>query len=306
MSPGTGKLINTILCRFFTPNLQPDSGLNDYEKEIIELLAEKNPLSFAEYHHNCLYHGHMFPGLQFLSHPAILISAFTPTDALSVLGLFKEGLPEASLKAAVLLGMLMGKEPEEFARLVLNKFGETMVEEIVKSALSLDKIHYTNQDFGEKGFFSGTISQKSWQGLKVELSLKDPVVLLGAPVGVLLPWAQKFLKARFLAPPRFEVASATGAAASSVALSRKVDIIPLPDLKTYRAFLPDQLLDGYNLNSLVESTKTIMTAHMLELARLAGAGENCPINVTRDDRTILTGDGVYLPMGTTLNFTAGS
>ncbi|MDR2349285.1 MAG: hydantoinase/oxoprolinase family protein [Deltaproteobacteria bacterium] len=305
MSPGARhKLVDTILCRFFVPNLPPDSGLNDYEKEIIELLEAKNPLTFFDYHDDCLFRGHLFPGLKFLSHPSILVSAFTPTDALSVLGLFKEGVPEASLKAAQLLGMTRQMSPEEFSRAVMHKFGELLTMQIVDRALTEDGVPHSPKDFSEKGLLGRAIANRRG-ALNVNFSLDAPVILLGAPAGVLVPWLQKYLRARILAPPRYEVASATGAAASMVSLTRRVDIVSLPDFKTYRAFLPDRLLDGHSLNALVQDASAIMARHMTNLARLAGAGDDCPIRVTRDDRTVLTGDGVWLPMGTVLRFTAG-
>ncbi|MDR3154013.1 MAG: hydantoinase/oxoprolinase family protein [Deltaproteobacteria bacterium] len=305
LSPGPGKVSTETLCRFFTPNLSPDSGMNHYETEIAELLQEKNPLTFAEYQKQCLYNGHLFPGLKFLSHPAILVSAFTPTDALSVLGLFKEGAPEASHKAALLLGMAIGKSPEEFARLVMERFGEIMASLLAERALDLDGVRHDPKDFGPKGLVGKAVTRRRNPAVNLKLSLSAPVVMLGAPAATLAVWGGKFLDAVFLAPPRYEVASAVGAAASSVSLSRRVDIVCLPDLKTYRAFLPDRLLDSTSLSGLVADAQGIMTRHLSDMWRLAGAGENCPVRMVRNDRQVLTGDGVYLPMGTVLNFTAG-
>ncbi|MDR1080979.1 MAG: hydantoinase/oxoprolinase family protein [Deltaproteobacteria bacterium] len=307
MSPGVHKVSTETLCRFFTPNLQPDSGMNHYEQEICDLLRTRNPVTFAEYQHQCLFRGHLFPGLKFLSHPSILVSAFTPTDALSVLGLFKEGMPEASMKAAYLLGMTVGMNPEEFSRAVMERFGEMMASMIAERAISLDGIPVEKRDMAPGGLVGSAVARRPKNSaVSLKLSLRAPVVVLGAPAGVLAPWAGKFLDATFLAPPRYEVASATGAAASSVSLSRRVDIVCLPDLRTFRAFLPDRLLDGSNLASVVAESQDIMTRHMSAMARLAGAGENCPVRMDRADRTVLTGTGAYLPMGTVLHFTAGA
>jgi hypothetical protein len=176
---------------------------------------------------------------------------------------------------------------------------------LLRRALAVDGVEADEKAFGRRGFFRGALARGKSGALRTELALTDPVVLLGAPAGVLAPWAQKYISARILAPPRFEVASALGAACSVVTLSRRVDIVPLPDLKTFRAFLPDRLLDGHSLNTLVAETSEIMGGYMAELARIAGADENCPISYTRSDRQVLTGDGVYMPMGCTLKFTAG-
>jgi N-methylhydantoinase A/oxoprolinase/acetone carboxylase beta subunit len=307
LSPGTGKVSTETLCRFFTPNLQPDAGMNHYEAEIAELLLERNPLTFAEYQQQCLYMGHVFPGLRFLSHPAILVSAFTPTDAMSVLGLFREGVPEASRKAAFLLGMAVGKTAEEFARAVMERLGESLAAMLAEQALSLDGVRLGPKDLARNGIVGAAVSRRGGRrAASFKFRLSAPVVMLGAPAGILAPWAAKFLDASFLAPPRYEVASAAGAAASSVSLTRRVDIVCLPDLKTYRAFLPDRLLDSTSLAGLVAEAQDIMSRHMSEMARQAGAGENCPVSMVRRDRQVLTGAGTYLPMGSVLDFTAGA
>ncbi|MDR2405080.1 MAG: hydantoinase/oxoprolinase family protein [Deltaproteobacteria bacterium] len=305
LSPGPGRLMPSTLCRFFTPNLDPDSGMNDYEKEIRDLLVTHNPLTFAEYQNQCLYNGHLFPGLKFLTHPSILVSAFTPTDAFCVLGLFKTGVPEASMKAAYLLGMTVSMTAEELSRAVLNKMGKEMAEMLVRQALVVDEVKASDKDFKYRGIFEKALGGAHDGALNMDLSLNAPVVIMGAPAAVLSPWAQKFLGARILTPPRFEVASATGAAASTISLIRRVDIVSLPDLKTYRAFLPDRLLDGANLNTLVSDASVIMGRYMLEQAKLAGADENSPVSFTRSDRQVLTADGIYFPMGCTLKFTLG-
>jgi hypothetical protein len=279
--------------------------MNWYEAEIAELFKEKIPVTFAEYQQRCLYLGHLFPGLKFLTHPSILVSAFTPTDALSVLGLFKEGVPEASHKAAYLLGMVVRKTPEEFARAVMERFGEIMAGMLAERAMALDGIEVGPKDLRRQGLVGSAVSRRKNPAINLKVSLNAPVVLLGAPAGVLSAWLGKFLDATVLAPPRYEVASATGAAASSVSLSRRVDIVCLPDLRTYRAFLPDRLMDNTDLSSLIADTQGIMSLHMSEMARLAGAGDNCPVRMDREDRKVLTGTGVYLPMGTVLKFTAG-
>ncbi|MDR2199340.1 MAG: hydantoinase/oxoprolinase family protein [Deltaproteobacteria bacterium] len=305
LSPGPGKLIPSNLCRFFTPNLEPDSGMNEYEREIRELLSSQNPLPFAEYQNHCLYREHIFPGLKYLTHPSILVSAFTPTDAFAVLGLFKSGLSEASRKAAYLLGMTVGKSAEELSRAVLNKFGALIAEIIVRKALELDGVKFSESEFSQSGALNRALS--GIKGGKADLffSVKDPVILLGAPAGVLAPWARKFLQAKILTPPRFEVASASGAAYSKVTLTRRVDIVTLSDLKTHRAFLPDRILDHHDLDKLVSKCASLMGRHMAHLAILAGAGEDCPVSYTRSDKRVLTGDGIYFPMGSVLEFTAG-
>ena len=140
--------------------------------------------------------------------------------------------------------------------------------------------------------------------MTLSASLRHPVVLLGAPAPVLAPFVERSLEASVLAPPSCQVASAVGAAATTVNLRRKVDIVALPDFSGYRAFLPEGLMDDTGLERLVARTTELMGGHMLSLARLAGSETGLRVDVSRVDREARLGDGTRLIMGASLTFTA--
>jgi hypothetical protein len=99
------------------------------------------------------------------------------------------------------------------------------------------------------------------------------------------------------------VASALGAAASTVSLVRKVDIVTLPDFSGYRAFLPDGIIDDSKMEVLVERTCAFMEEHMNDLAKLAGSShQDCAISFSRENREARLGDGTKLTMGVTMTF----
>jgi N-methylhydantoinase A/oxoprolinase/acetone carboxylase beta subunit len=321
---------------FFLPNLPPGPLMGEDETEILGMLREISPLPMADYQRRRLEAGRLFAGLKVLTHPAILVSAFTPTDAMNVLGLFRSGDRRASAIAAGRLGARLNLATDALCRAVLDHMGRALAEEILRLALSKDSVAWTGDDFlpdrplgrllgpaavpaaleaaaaaaapgPAAGSAPGTAARPAPTAVRAELSFRipDPIILLGAPAPVLAPFLERRSRARVLAPPGGEVASAVGAAASTVSLARKVEVVALPDFSGYRAFLPEGLLDGVRLEALVEEAASVMDGHMRELVRLAGAeAAEARIAMVREDREARLGDGTRLIMGVGLAFTA--
>jgi hypothetical protein len=118
----------------------------------------------------------------------------------------------------------------------------------------------------------------------------------------LAPFVVRHTGGVVVAPPGCQVASAVGAAASTVSLIRKVDVVSLPDFSGFRAFLPDSLLDGPRLEEVISETISLMTANMNELAVLAGSKGDCLVAIDRQDREARLSDGTRMVMGASLTF----
>jgi hypothetical protein len=198
----------------------------------------------------------------------------------------------------------LGAGVEDFCRKVLDAMGRMLAEEIVGLALAKDGVAWSKEDFAPGHVLDRLLDPGGGRRLGLSASLAHPVVLLGAPAAVLAPFLRKRLQARVLAPPSCQVASAVGAAASAVALSRKVDIVTLPDFSGFRAFLPEGLMDDTRMERLVDRASDHMRGYMLSLARLAGSQGGCQVGVSRVDREARLGDGTRLVMGVQLTFTA--
>ncbi|MDR1658273.1 MAG: hypothetical protein LBT47_12095 [Deltaproteobacteria bacterium] len=289
---------------FFIPNLPPGPQMGDDETEILNILHSHVPLPMADYQKHCLDQGRLFAGLKSLSHPAILVSGFTPTDAMNVLGLFSAGQRTASKIAAQRLGAKLKLSAEQFCRLVLNRVGLILAEEILTLSLAKDGIKTEAADFKPDRLLGRILNQTSGPTINFDFRLAHPVILLGAPAAVLAPFVEKYSCARVLAPPCCQVASAVGAAGSSISLSRKVDVVTLPDFTGYRAFLPDGLLDDTKMETVINRATHYMNDYMASLAKLAGSQGDCQISCTRVDHEARLRDGARLIMGASLTFTA--
>ncbi|MDR1111369.1 MAG: hydantoinase/oxoprolinase family protein [Deltaproteobacteria bacterium] len=289
---------------FLIPNLPPGPEMGEDETEILAILGKNHglPLKLSDYQASCLARGRIFPGLSVLRHPAILASALTPTDCMNVLGLYGCGSLEASHLGAGLMASRMDVGVEEFCRRVLDRMGLILAGDILGMALERENIRHAAEDMGPDHVLGRMLSGQKGGLVELSLNLRDPLILLGAPAGVMAPFVARHSMAAVVAPPGCQVASAVGAAASTVSLVRKVDVVTMPDFSGFRAFLPDGLMDGLRLDEVVSRASAFMSRHMGELAALAGLAGEPLVTVERQDREARLNDGTRMVMGATLVF----
>ncbi|MDR3038874.1 MAG: hydantoinase/oxoprolinase family protein [Candidatus Adiutrix sp.] len=289
---------------FFLPGAPPGPGLSDTEALILEGLKTRSPYPLADLIQTlALTRGH-FGGLKTLTHPAVLPAAFTPTDAMAVLGLFNGGSAVAAVAAAAALAKPLQLSPEDLCRRILDEFGRLLAEEIVTHAVHLAGLDLPDGIFGGQGLLGGALVRRPASAvIEFAFKIKTPLALMGAPAAALTPWLDKYLGSRIMVPPAFDVASAVGAATAPIQLRRQVELHTLPGFSGYRIFLPDGMLESADPEELVEKARRLMTDHMADLIRLAG-GENPEIDCDRQDRRVILRDGSKLFLGSSLTFTA--
>lgn len=286
---------------FFVPGAPPDPGLNDDEASILEALKTKTPLALAEHAEKSFQAGHRFSGLQGLKHPSVLISSFTPTDAMAIIGLYNQGKREAAVLGAAIIGRAARLSPEEVAARILDEFGRLLATEIICHGFDGGGLKYLPEEFGDDGVFGGTMGRRAYGRIRVEVAVDDPIMFLGAPAQVLAPFMAKYIKGRVIVPPVYDAAGAAGAAASPVYLRRRVEIHGLPNFSGYRLFLPDGMVDGENIDELAAIAQARMESYMYKLAALAGAGR-AAVACRREDHRVRLNGGDAMHLGATLNF----
>lgn len=286
---------------FFFPGLPPDGDLGPDEQLLINALTDQSPLALSSYLRIIAQAGEQFKGLDSLHHPSIMISAFTPTDAMSILGLYKEGTQEAAILGAEIIGRRLKKSAKQVARMILDEFGRKLAQEIISYGFHRDGLTFNPKEFTTEGILGGTLGRRPHGNMQITVRSLDTVVLLGAPVNTLLPFLSKYLAGRILVPPCYDAASAAGAAASPIYLSRQVEIHNLPSFSGFRLFLPDEMVDGDSVDELVGIAEMRMGKYMRNLAHLAGA-TNPITTISRDDRKLSMGEDT-MHLGTTLTLT---
>lgn len=279
----------------------PDETMSSAEKELYEALPPDGPLILADYLQKLRRDKRYFPGIKMIDHPAIAISAFTPTDTMSVLGLYTEGFREAAVLGAELAGRALKINAEEVASLVLNEFGRLLAQEIVVHSFEQADIKYDQDDFASDGLLGDALKRRRQEGVELVFQATATVFLLGGPAGALAPFLARYLKGRIIVPPTFDTANAAGAAAAPISLSREVEIHMVPG-KGYRLFLPEETLEGWSVVSLTEVARQRMTDYMSRLAVWAGVSDP-QVQLSIDDRKLLLPNGRSLHMGAGLKFT---
>ena len=131
------------------------------------------------------------------------MTGFTPTDALHVLGEIDIGDRGRSLAGAKVLGGLMGLEPEELCLRVIAQT-EEKIENLI---LSYIFGHYWNKAIAD--FIS---SRNSYTALRMDISLKLPLLGIGAAARFFLPRIADRLATTVTFPENYAVGNAIGAA----------------------------------------------------------------------------------------------
>ncbi len=298
--PGSGE--------FIVAGRHPMGGtrLTDAEDEILNGLTE-HPLSLAslaEQSRAGLFARRQIESLE--GHGLVRRAAFTPTDALHVLGRFVRWDVEAARLGAALLATQDGVSVEDFCEQVVHGVARLAATEIVRKALESEVGRGPwHQEPGARAFLRLALDSLDGGELGCTLTLRRPLVAIGAPVSAYMPEAARRLNTELVIPQHAEVANAVGAVAGSVVVRRHVLINPLADEEVLRLHLPDGPRDFEKLEQAVAYAQQAMPEIVEAHARAAGA-EQVEVHVTRQDHWAPTRGGgldlIYL--GTELVFSA--
>ena len=229
----------------------------------------------------------------------VALSAFTPTDAAHVLGLFNEFEGQAARLGAQLLsrqkngiGEVNGESPESVSQATLDTLSE-------RSALSL-----LDASFAQDGWPEGTATnnplvkdalyQKDGQGSLVSTNVKlsVPLIALGASAATHYPAIAALLGAELIVPPHADVAGAVGAAAGSVR-QRVMITVTQPAEGRFRVHLPDGPKDLKDREESLELAR--QTASELATSRATQAGAvDVEVHVTEDINEVVLSENKTL------------
>jgi N-methylhydantoinase A/oxoprolinase/acetone carboxylase beta subunit len=301
-----------VAAQFLLARRPPRRPLDGEEAALLRRLAQ-GPALLSALVRESRYGSLLLRRIDQLSAEHLVIRAgFTPTDALHCLGRLDLWSAEAArLGAQVLAAQRRGSvgkpaTAEELCREVVEGVSTRAASALVTKALS-DEARRPDWDgeptaalFLERALDGGPDSE-----LGYALTLRRPVVAIGAPVQAYMPRVAEMLHTRLLIPPHAEVANAVGAVVGGVVQRQQVLISPLDGGETLRLHLPEAVQDFHDLEQAVAYAQEKMTPWMEERARQAGARQ-VEVQLVRQDREVAVrvgwGDQIYL--GTELTFTA--
>jgi N-methylhydantoinase A/oxoprolinase/acetone carboxylase beta subunit len=235
----------------------------------------------------------------------VLRAAFTPTDALHVLGRFERWNVEASRLGAELLAEQVGIAAQTFCEQVVAGVSDRVTRALVSKVLADEVAGDWEQASTETALLARALGTISASDLDCRLTLRCPVVAIGAPVEAYLPGVAQHLNTEVVIPDRTEVANAVGAVTGGVMIQRRVLIRPLSANQHFRLHLPNEVYDVSSVEEGIAYAQKVVQVELLSLARRAGA-DQVEMRMTRVDKNApVKGEwGQKLYLGTRLTFTA--
>ena len=248
------------------------------------------------------------PGLAALRRLAdarlVTIAAFTPSDAMHVLGRQQGWCAEASELGARILATQErnGRSadrmstPTEIAERTTEHVVRESARIILATALAHDPgVEARAGRFGILGdrLVEDTIAGRRFSGLlDARLALATPVVAIGAPVGAYYPEVARRLGAPLSIPEHAAVCNAVGAVAGVVA--QTVDIlVNQPTFKVFRVHDPAGSRDYEDVEEALAHAKRVAAELALAAARRAGAADP-HVETSVTERRAHMGAGDYL------------
>jgi N-methylhydantoinase A/oxoprolinase/acetone carboxylase beta subunit len=237
----------------------------------------------------------------------ILQAGFTPTDALHVLGQFELWNTQASQLGAELLAARAGLSTRDFCLRVVSGVSDRVATELVSKVLSDEgTLPDWKQEPAAAALLARALNGSEASGLDCQLTLKKPLVAIGAPVEAYVPRTAQQLHTELVIPEHAGVANALGAVAGGVVQQMRVLIHPLEeDGNHFRMYLPDGVRDFVSLTESVAYAQEVLPARLEALARQAGA-DQVELKMVREDQSapVRGGWGTEIYLNTVLTFTA--
>jgi N-methylhydantoinase A/oxoprolinase/acetone carboxylase beta subunit len=236
----------------------------------------------------------------------VLRAGFTPTDALHALGRLSLWNAEAARLGAEVLAAQRRCSVEELCRDVIEGVSSRAARAIVSKVLG-DEARLPDWEAEPTAslLLGRALGDGRGSELGYALTLRRPVVAIGAPVEAYMPRVSQMLHTHLIIPPHADVANAVGAVVGGVVQRQRVLITPLEDGETLRLHLPESVHDFSHVEEAVAYAQRKMGPWMEALAQQAGAGQ-VEVHMARQDNEVAVrlgwGDKLYL--GTELTFSA--
>jgi N-methylhydantoinase A/oxoprolinase/acetone carboxylase beta subunit len=248
----------------------------------------------------------------------VVISSLSPSDAAHVLGLQTGWNREAAelgarlfLKRSPQAGWHPPKDAETLCRDVVERVvvqsGRALLDAVINEQARIDDHHWgllgrylIQHSLSPKG--AGSHGVSGHELFDAVLSLKHPLLAIGAPVGSYYPEIAMRLNTRLVIPKFAEVSNAVGAVAGGI-MQRVTAVITSPAEGRFRAHLASGIKDFVDLELAAAHAREWATATATELAKAAGAAE-IELFHERDDKIFEQPGGMKIFMESNIAATA--
>ncbi|MAG14746.1 MAG: hypothetical protein CL874_02540 [Dehalococcoidales bacterium] len=284
-----------FIMRERTLNLSLNS-LSSTQQRIWEQLGN-GPVSVSQLFDNIGIPGYLRYSLDgLIEHSLVAVSAFTPTDAVHVLGQYCHGSVEAAGLGAELWAKQLGTNQEELCNRIVNRVITQAGHALVESALAEEgHLYPDSQDKVGHLLVSSALDAETGSNLAVTFSLRRPIIGIGAPATTYLRRLAEKLNTKVRIPERAEVANAIGAVVGGIVQHVRLHIgQPRGIDGTYRVHLPFGVRDFESLENAASYARNTADRLARHRAHRAGAGQ-VKVRLERKDRVVMVcGERLYL------------
>jgi N-methylhydantoinase A/oxoprolinase/acetone carboxylase beta subunit len=292
--------------QFLIARRRPTRALDDDEQAILKYLVD-GPVSLAFLVRESRFGSLVMRRVEGLVAERLIMTAgFTPTDALHALGRLELWDAEAARLGARVYAAMGRRNPGELCETVVEGVSNRAATALISKVLNDEAhAHDWEQEPTAAMLVNRALDGDEGSDLGLTLTLRRPMVAIGAPVYAYMPRVAERLHTGLIIPPHAEVANAVGAVAGGVVQRHRVLISPMDDGEMLRVHLPHGVRDFRHLEDAVAHAKEEMNTWIESQARQAGAAQ-VEVQMDREDREVVVssgwGDQIYL--GTDLTFTA--
>jgi N-methylhydantoinase A/oxoprolinase/acetone carboxylase beta subunit len=201
---------------------------NDRARQVIEMLRQ-GPVSLPRILDRLgLYHPLQFDGQSLINEEIIGRAALTPTDLLHLTREYAPWNADAARIAAGVVAQLQGWTVAHLIQRTKEHIAEQIVAEVISfitgQKLERQPAYAPINDLGLWLFEESLEDKNPYLGSRI--TLKMPIIGIGAPAGIFLPRVAKLLGTQLVTPEHFQVANAVGAIAGSIMVSQEAWVFP--------------------------------------------------------------------------------
>ncbi len=278
----------------------PTAGFEprDGERAVLSALADR-PCSVAELAERAgAAHWTLLSLDRLEEHHVIHRCGLTPTDLLHARARFERWDRRSAERLTEMVSHLTGLAPDAFAERVFGEIARRLAIELLKKQLDEDTEPDAMEDCPACQALLGNLLAGGSPDYTVRVSLRRPIIGLGAPVHCFLPDAARLLDADVAIPPDADVANAIGAITSWVVVTHEAEIRP-NELGEYAVLgLPDSRAFPRFDQACAHATREL-EALVRSQALAAGTTES-HVQLDTDDHIAHAADGMTIFLGRTL------
>lgn len=288
-------------CEFLMQVREPNgTSLLDRDRALLNALRD-GPLSLVALAKRLgLVHPRLLDTTALEERGLIARIGLTPTDVLHAQGVFAPWCVPAAESGLRLLARRLHTDVDDVIHRVRAAVDKGLTREILTKFLIADAPPSTRADERTCAFLVDRALQDpaTYDGWKVDVRVRRPLIAIGAPVSVYFPRVASALDAELIVPEHAEVANAVGAIVGGVVETVEVIVKPIytaAGIERYEVLAPAENQSFRRLDDAIAHACAVAEHAAIEKARHAGAAHP-QVTIERSEQTAAVAEGYGDPL----------